>query len=526
MPNDKSWLLEPDAREWETKKEKRKETNTDNNNYYYNDDDNNENNENNVEYEDESEESEDDPTNLKGKELKRCFEGIFGKPVIRQEWLEDGRNSVDTEESERKATWTDLFLDLVFVAAISKLGLAFRISIEEEVSIATALGEFYAIFLPYFMHWFSMTGYSNRFDNGDGLHELFHILSVILFAWSAANLAVCNYLTFEHEKDFQSCSNISIFFGVLHVIALLMYLRVFIGLRKARSFVSNYIVYNFILASLWLSMGLVDLFVPHLSLASFTAFWWVTVILQVAGPFVLIPFFRFYLFPMLGLFLAHTRNIPLNIELYTERISCFFIIALGEAIVASTYIPPELLSGPGLEKWEYYLISLCIIATAFNLKLTYFDTGRTSVHDINLHALRWNWKLGLIWIVLHIPVVSSTLIVSSYFELALSTGHLDATSRWVFCLAMSFDLVSLTLLQICHKPAPNHCPVRTWIRLGCRCLISLVIALLPLIPEDSFKATYLILAFVILSSIGTLLDFSRWGELDSSHSHRTLDHVA
>ena len=65
----------------------------------------------------------------------------------------------EEEEEARKATWTELFFDLVYVAAGLKLGAALK----EDVSLEGIL-TFIAVFLPIYSVWVRRTQFVNHFN--------------------------------------------------------------------------------------------------------------------------------------------------------------------------------------------------------------------------------------------------------------------------------------------------------------------------------------------------------------------------
>src|ERR671918_757718 len=100
--------------------------------------------------------------------MVRGWERLLEPPRLR---------TLDTEE-DRRATWLELFFDLVFVVTIAELGT--RLS--GDVTLHGFL-EFMALFVPVWWAWAGFTFYANRFDTDDLLYRL--LILVAMFAVAA-----------------------------------------------------------------------------------------------------------------------------------------------------------------------------------------------------------------------------------------------------------------------------------------------------------------------------------------------------
>lgn len=98
--------------------------------------------------------------------------GLFNTPRLRT-----GQEA----ESERHASWLELFYDLVFVAAVSQLAT----SLSGDYSWLGML-RFSALFIPVWWAWVGHTFYLTRFDTDDLGHRLMTMAEMA----AAASLAV------------------------------------------------------------------------------------------------------------------------------------------------------------------------------------------------------------------------------------------------------------------------------------------------------------------------------------------------
>jgi low temperature requirement protein LtrA len=105
--------------------------------------------------------------------VPRRWERFFEPPRLR---------TLETEQ-DRRATWLELFFDLVFVVSIAELGN--RLS--GDVTLDGFL-EFIALFVPVWWAWAGFTFYANRFDTDDLVYRLLVLTAMFGVAAMAANV--------------------------------------------------------------------------------------------------------------------------------------------------------------------------------------------------------------------------------------------------------------------------------------------------------------------------------------------------
>src|SRR5919108_5092627 len=90
---------------------------------------------------------------------------------------------LESAEEERRATWLELFFDLVFVVAVAELG--------ETLSDDATLGGFVrylALFVPVLWAWAGFTFYANRFDTDDLVYRILVIVAMFAVAALATTI--------------------------------------------------------------------------------------------------------------------------------------------------------------------------------------------------------------------------------------------------------------------------------------------------------------------------------------------------
>lgn len=96
-------------------------------------------------------------------------------------FLEPPRLRTLEADQERRATWLELFLDLVFVAAIAEVALALG-----DEPTAAGFGRYLVLFLPIWWAWAGFTFYATRFDTDDLVYRLLTLLGMFAVAGLAS----------------------------------------------------------------------------------------------------------------------------------------------------------------------------------------------------------------------------------------------------------------------------------------------------------------------------------------------------
>ena len=129
--------------------------------------------------------------------------GWWRKPCLRDEEIE-GR--------ERKASWLELFYDLIYVAIVAEL----THTLAHHVTWA-GIGEFVIFFIPTLWAWIGAMAYNERFDTDDASHRWFTFLKMLPVAVMAIFVhrgledgAIGFALAFAASRDWASMASISL----------------------------------------------------------------------------------------------------------------------------------------------------------------------------------------------------------------------------------------------------------------------------------------------------------------------------
>src|SRR5213078_1946814 len=98
-------------------------------------------------------------------------------------FLEPPRLRTTSDDEDRRATWLELFFDLVFVAAIAELSYVLL----AEVTVG-GFARYLGYFVPIWWAWMGFTFYANRFDTDDLPYRLLTLAGMLGIAALAVNV--------------------------------------------------------------------------------------------------------------------------------------------------------------------------------------------------------------------------------------------------------------------------------------------------------------------------------------------------
>lgn len=323
-------------------------------------------------------------------------------------WEPPRLRTVGEEEEERRATWLELFYDLVFVAAISEVAHY----LNGHLSWWGFLG-YVLLFVPIWWAWVGATFYATRFDTDDLGHRLLTLFQMVAIAVLAVNV--------HHGLDTTS-SGFALSYVAVKAVLTLQYFGAWYFIPIARPLTSWYMRGYSLVAIIWL----ISIFVP---VPWRFAVWIFALIIDLSIPVAA------------GKLLT---KVPPNFNHVAERIGLFTIIVLGEAIIG-------VVKGVSQVQWGILsgVIALLGIIIAFSLWWMYFDSADGSP----LEEMRvGNRKSTFIWLYSHLSLaigIAATgvgvehIIVSSKTKLILPD-----VDRWLIGGSVAMCLFSLAIIHL------------------------------------------------------------------------------
>ena len=314
------------------------------------------------------------------------------------------RTTGDPHE-ERHATWFELFFDLVFVAAVGQLGAG----LARDPS-AAVFGRFVGMFVVIVWAWILYALYANRFDTDDLIFRLGK--SGAMFAIAAIAVDLHRVMAGRGGT-----AGFATGYVVLRVILIALYARARHHVHgQGRTLTNVYIAGYSLTTGLWL----VSIFVP--SPARFVI-WGAAMLIDLAIP------------TRAWRTLAGHAVVTSHL---TERFGTFFIIVLGESVVAAVagVAAIELTAQSWIVAGACFVMTLC-------LWWIYFDLADTSVVA--------RGALGLVYIYAHFLLLAGVTAFGEGTKLAIvAAAHssLGPGVRWALAGGMAAFALSLAVIHI------------------------------------------------------------------------------
>ena len=314
--------------------------------------------------------------------------------------------SADPSQS-RRASWLELFFDLIFVAAVAQVG----VPLGEDYTLH-GLVRYALMFLLIWWAWLGHTMYSTRFDADDAVQRLLTLLQIFAAAAMAANA--------KAAFDSRDSAGFVAAYAVLRAVLVVQYLRAR-RLKQTRRLTTLYAVGFGLAACLW---GIAAIIPAPIR------FWlWAAALLIDLGT------------PWLAV--QKTQKYPPDAEHLPERFGLFTIILLGESVASVMH---------GMESQDMWSPSAAIsaftgLSLAFGYWWWYFDGARGAAK----RHVTSNRKVLLfqIWSYAHLPLYLCVAVVGVGVEhvISLPPGvHLHREDAWILTGAAATLMTTLTII--------------------------------------------------------------------------------
>jgi low temperature requirement protein LtrA len=326
---------------------------------------------------------------------------------------------LQTNEDERRASWRELFLDLVFVALIAQLSTRFA----HDVTWAGGL-RFVLLFLPAWSVWLSMTVYNDRFDTDDVSERLATLIIII----TVAGMAV-------FAKGFSNPDFVGYAASFIAARAIIVWLWLRAGYHNpgARPVTSRYAAGFSVAIALWIAAVFAPVPIRIGLVAS-------ALVVDFATPGLTAPYQS--LLPRLS-----SSHLP-------ERFGLFVIIVLGESVVSVVAVLARM--PMATFRASDVAATAFVIVFAFSLWWLYFDHV---AENPPLPGFPRTWAFGL----LHLPLMVSLTAVGAGTQ-AFIASNADGSPAITALIAASAAVTFATigLLEYTTEPtAERKHPVKS-----------------------------------------------------------------
>jgi low temperature requirement protein LtrA len=315
-----------------------------------------------------------------------------------------------SNNTNRHATWLELFYDLVFVVVIFQLAH----NLEEDFSLYGFLG-FIALFVPVWWSWTGAAFYATRFDTDDLVHRILILLQMVGAAALAVNVP---------DGLGNDSAGFALSYAAIRIILVIEYVRTGISksFSSATPLIRRYSIGFLCAAIVWI----ISAFIPP---PFRFVLWAIGLVIDFATP---IAVGRLH-----SQFAPHISHLP-------ERMGLFIIIVLGESVL-------EVVAG--VQSMEFDIYSMLLLGLGlsipFSLWWLYFD----NVDGAPIRALREKGRIGVysLWLIGHFPLVVAITSVGVGLGHITSKAHglaLSYFEQWLICGSVALSLGAQGVLHL------------------------------------------------------------------------------
>ena len=354
------------------------------------------------------------------------------------------------EQDDRRATWLELFFDLVFVAVVGQLAAALS-----SHPTPTRFFEFLGVFVPVWWTWMGYTFYANRFDTDDLPYRLLTLLAM----FGVAVLATTVHGVFEGATT----GFVLAYVGVRSVL-LVLYERARRHVPEARPLARTFLLAFGFANVLWL----LSLVPPR---PWIYVLWGCALLVELSAP--LLAWRQLPNAPI------HPRHIP-------ERFGLLTLIVLGESVFG-------VVVGVSRVSWDLpsataALAGFVVAACLWWIYFDFVDEAAVSRRGI---------PGGLVYVYMHYFVVVGLAALGAGVKIAILDAGGDTRydgTAWVPCAGLAMTMLGLAAIQLVS--GPGLVDEDFWLRVA-----TLVLALV-LVPLDlSPLATLAVLAAALAAQV-------------------------
>ena len=401
---------------------------------------------------------------------------------MRSRWFHAPTLHTHLSDVEKRATWLELFYDLIFVAAFIQLG--------DGLSKHTSFGGFAAfagIFVPLWIVWTGFTFYINRFTIDDFTHRL--TVFVQMFAVGAMAVTAPRVLDGEHAL-------FAVTYAIAQALVAIMWFRAWRQVPEARAYSGYWGRVFGVGAVLWGASALAPAEWAY-------GMWGLAVLFILAAPFS-----------------KHSRELqerfPNDAEHLSERYGLLTIIVLGESFVKVLTELNRNAAGPEmiLQACTVLLITCCIWWIYFD------DVAGSSTKEVPL-----GW---VVWLYAHLPLqigITATGVAikkAVHWDLGATAPE---TYRWLLSGTLGLTLLSVAVID--SVTARRHAELSDSARVNVRAASGVLILLLAPAGGSMTAAMYTVLiATVCVAQVVFDMMMAPFEEIKEDHGAASMSDLA
>eukprot|EP00003_Mantamonas_plastica_P027196 TRINITY_DN5770_c1_g2_i3.p1 TRINITY_DN5770_c1_g2~~TRINITY_DN5770_c1_g2_i3.p1 ORF type:complete len:501 (+),score=153.47 TRINITY_DN5770_c1_g2_i3:823-2325(+) len=143
------------------------------------------------------------------------------------------------------------------------------------------------------------------------------------------------------------------------------------------------------------------------------------------------------------------HRLPVHVEHTAERHGLFFILIIGETMVAIVIVEMEM-------DWQHFLSVFFGLVIAFALHLTYFDT---QPFDAEKHAINRNRTSRRLFVYLHWVLTGTALAMGIAIKKLIKyiyAKYVDPSTAWMLCIGFGLSFGTLFFVRQTHHMGEDH----------------------------------------------------------------------
>lgn len=361
---------------------------------------------------------------------------IFKKPQARQEWIDN--KIVTYKESIESEPWVELFIDLVYVALLYKLG---AIIVECDMQ-AWVFGMCFCIFWSLCLTRMAIDEYANRFYSHDLMHRIWYLIYT-----AGVFVQVINVNGFDTASTYETHTRYLEENAVICTYVPKFFFGLFVGIFITRC--SIIIIYLIVMQNNKVATNqfILDVYCWGLTLLiCITDF-----ILHITGnsskylDFALLVFIvcqETLSWIMSRTMLSKSLAYPLDIESLQKRWGEWVMIVIGEGVIQVLIAPVS------THNLIYdYKVKLFSLFLTFSLTMQYYDSFQREWFE---HALTQSSVAGLIWIWLHPLSTYALFLIGVSLKILTSNYSIYHGNRLLSLMCGLFTLAN-NFARYLHK---------------------------------------------------------------------------
>jgi low temperature requirement protein LtrA len=364
---------------------------------------------------------------------------------------------------ERRATWLELFFDLVFVVAIAEL--SHELAIDHSTD---GFFRFAGLFVPVWVAWQGYSFYADRFDTDDLVFRL---------AYFAAMLAIAAMAVLIPDVAHgEASAGFAVSYVVLRAIMLGLYARAWRAVPEARSLIRFYGTGYGLSVVIWTASLGVDTPLRYVM-------WAVALVVDLSMP---------------PLSTRIHRRVPTSGRHAAERWALFTMIVLGESVVVVAL-------GTAGSEWNLESATAAVLGAAAVVAVwwLYFDRQETVV-------LRGGTPAVVIYSYAHLPLLMGLAATSAGLTLLIERAaeeELGAGPSVAFLGGVVVFLVSLVATRSVTVTGPRRVGIS--LKLGSAAIVLILIAVQSALPPVVLAAALAAVLAALVVAERTLFPLSQ-----------------